>query len=75
MGPPSERDSFLGALISHEHLEKVRGYVDLAVEEGGRILVGGTHVVEDLSDEHKSVSRKMSSVKSTAVRGCSTMSC
>lgn len=30
-----------GALISRQHLEKIRGYVALAREEGGHILCGG----------------------------------
>ncbi len=41
IGDPSEESTQLGALISKEHLEKVRGYVDLAVEEGGTVLTGG----------------------------------
>lgn len=53
VGPPDQRESFLGALISSEHLEKVQGYVKLATEEGGRILCGGSHAVDTLNEEHK----------------------
>ena len=35
IGDPSDESTQLGALISKEHLQKVRGYVDLALEEGG----------------------------------------
>ncbi len=41
VGDPSEEETDLGALISEQHLQKVQGYVELAVEEGGRILTGG----------------------------------
>ncbi|XP_022708794.1 aldehyde dehydrogenase family 8 member A1-like [Varroa jacobsoni] len=52
VGPPTERDSFLGALISKEHFEKVRGYIKLAHEEGGTVLTGGLHPVPGLDDQH-----------------------
>jgi len=42
VGDPLDESSDLGALISPEHLEKVRGYIELAKEEGGTILTGGT---------------------------------
>lgn len=41
VGPSSSEDSFMGALISKEHLEKVLSYVKLAKEEGARVLTGG----------------------------------
>jgi len=41
VGDPSDEQTDLGALISEQHLEKVRGYVNLAKEEGGVILTGG----------------------------------
>ena len=41
VGDPSDEDTDLGALISSEHLEKVRGYIELAKEEGGSLLTGG----------------------------------
>ncbi len=44
IGDPKEGDTNLGALISNEHLEKVLGYVDLARNEGGKILYGGEKV-------------------------------
>ena len=42
IGDPSEESTDLGALISEEHLAKVRGYVELAKQEGGVLLTGGT---------------------------------
>jgi aminomuconate-semialdehyde/2-hydroxymuconate-6-semialdehyde dehydrogenase len=42
VGDPSDVSTDLGALISEQHREKVLGYVDLAREEGGRVLTGGS---------------------------------
>jgi aminomuconate-semialdehyde/2-hydroxymuconate-6-semialdehyde dehydrogenase len=42
IGDPADDSTDLGALISKDHLQKVQGYVDLAIEEGGIILTGGT---------------------------------
>jgi len=44
VGDPSSPATDLGALVSKAHLEKVQGYLRLAVEEGGAILCGGTPV-------------------------------
>jgi len=41
IGDPSDDSTDLGALISRDHLQKVQGYVNLAIEEGGRALTGG----------------------------------
>jgi len=42
IGDPADDSTDLGALISKEHLQKVQSYIDLAIEEGGTILSGGT---------------------------------
>ena len=42
IGDPSEESTQLGALISSEHLMKVREYVSIARDEGGHFLTGGT---------------------------------
>ena len=44
VGPPQEADSRMGALVSKDHLEKVYSYIQLAQEEGGKILAGGNKV-------------------------------
>jgi aminomuconate-semialdehyde/2-hydroxymuconate-6-semialdehyde dehydrogenase len=41
VGDPADPDTDLGALISHEHREKVEGYLTLAIEEGGTLATGG----------------------------------
>ena len=42
IGDPSDESTDLGALISEDHLAKVQGYVELAKQEGGALLTGGT---------------------------------
>jgi len=41
VGDPLETTTQQGALVSRQHYDKVRSYVDLAREEGGEILCGG----------------------------------
>lgn len=42
VGMPDHPDSYLGALISEAHRDKVEGYLTLAQSEGGTIRCGGT---------------------------------
>jgi aminomuconate-semialdehyde/2-hydroxymuconate-6-semialdehyde dehydrogenase len=47
IGDPLEADTQHGPMVSKQHMEKVLGYIDLAVKEGGRILTGGRrHIVD-----------------------------
>lgn len=41
---PTDPDARLGAVVSKSHMEKILSYIDLAKEEGGTILSGGTQV-------------------------------
>jgi len=41
IGNPLDEETDLGALISREHLEKIKYYSNLALEEGGVLLTGG----------------------------------
>jgi len=41
IGPGSDPQAEMGPLISQEHLERVRGYVDVGVEEGATLVVDG----------------------------------
>ena len=50
VGDPSHPDNFLGALVSKPHLEKVKGYVELAQKEGGQVHT--SQEVTGLSAEH-----------------------
>ncbi|MEE9408681.1 MAG: aldehyde dehydrogenase [Polaribacter sp.] len=44
VGNPSEESTNIGALVSKQHLEKVKSYIDIAEQEGGKILFGGNKV-------------------------------
>jgi aminomuconate-semialdehyde/2-hydroxymuconate-6-semialdehyde dehydrogenase len=44
VGHPSEATTNIGALVSKEHLEKVKSYIDIAAQEGGKVLFGGERV-------------------------------
>ncbi|MCB9277785.1 MAG: aldehyde dehydrogenase [Lewinellaceae bacterium] len=52
VGDPMHPDTQQGALVSRQHLDKVSGYLDLAREEGGRVLCGGERLqlAGDLKD-------------------------
>jgi aminomuconate-semialdehyde/2-hydroxymuconate-6-semialdehyde dehydrogenase len=41
VGPPSDPNSNLGALVSHAHRDKIASYVALGREEGGTVRCGG----------------------------------
>jgi aminomuconate-semialdehyde/2-hydroxymuconate-6-semialdehyde dehydrogenase len=51
VGDPRKAENFLGALASQAHLEKVRSYVKLAQEEGGKIETGLEAI--PLMEEHQ----------------------
>lgn len=40
-GDPLEDGTNYGAIVSKAHMEKVLGYIDVAKEEGGKLLLGG----------------------------------
>ncbi|MFE8423798.1 aldehyde dehydrogenase [Tenacibaculum sp. ZH5_bin.1] len=44
IGNPFDEDTNIGALVSKPHLEKVKSYIDIAEQEGGKILYGGDRV-------------------------------
>jgi aminomuconate-semialdehyde/2-hydroxymuconate-6-semialdehyde dehydrogenase len=44
VGDPEDEKSRMGAIVSKPHFEKVLSYIELAKEEGGKILTGGTSV-------------------------------
>jgi aminomuconate-semialdehyde/2-hydroxymuconate-6-semialdehyde dehydrogenase len=47
VGPPTNTDTNLGAVVSEGHMNKVLSYVDLALEEGGTVLAGGKRKILD----------------------------
>ncbi len=44
IGDPLSTDTQFGALVSKPHMEKVLGYIELAKQEGGQILTGGSPI-------------------------------
>jgi aminomuconate-semialdehyde/2-hydroxymuconate-6-semialdehyde dehydrogenase len=47
VGNPLNEDSKLGAIVSKPHYEKILSYIEIAKEEGGKILAGGHAVYLD----------------------------
>ena len=47
IGDPLERSTTIGALVSEAHMNKVLSYIELARQEGGKILTGGKRVKLD----------------------------
>jgi len=41
VGPGMDKTSEMGPLVTKEHLERVKGYVDLGVKEGAKLVVDG----------------------------------
>lgn len=50
VGNPFDENTNVGALVSKEHLEKVKSYIDIAEQEGGTILFGGNKVTVNNSE-------------------------
>jgi aminomuconate-semialdehyde/2-hydroxymuconate-6-semialdehyde dehydrogenase len=48
---PTDPEAKLGAVVSEAHMLKVLSYIDLAVQEGGKVLCGGHRV--ELAGEYK----------------------
>lgn len=46
IGDPLDPSTQMGPLVSVEHMEKVLSYIDLAQEEGAKLLTGGHRVVD-----------------------------
>jgi len=45
VGNPAKKSTNIGALVSKEHLEKVKNYIDIAAQDGGNLLFGGSKVL------------------------------
>lgn len=46
VGNPLDASSQIGPLVSREHMEKVLSYVELAQDEGAKLMTGGHRIVE-----------------------------
>jgi aminomuconate-semialdehyde/2-hydroxymuconate-6-semialdehyde dehydrogenase len=47
VGNPAKDETKMGAVVSHQHMEKVLSYIELAKQEGGTVLCGGHRVILD----------------------------
>ena len=44
VGPGLDKKSEMGPLVTKEHLDKVKGYVDLGIKEGAKLVVDGRNL-------------------------------
>ena len=44
IGPGMDKSSEMGPLVTKQHLEKVKGYVDLGVKEGAKLVLDGRNL-------------------------------
>lgn len=50
VGDPNDSDTQCGALVSKDHMNKVRYYIQKAIDDGGKIEVGGLDAPEGLGE-------------------------
>ncbi|GAA2339369.1 aldehyde dehydrogenase [Streptomyces kunmingensis] len=48
VGDPNDPDTFIGPMIRPDQQQRVRDYIQLGIEEGARLVVGGPQVPEGL---------------------------
>jgi acyl-CoA reductase-like NAD-dependent aldehyde dehydrogenase len=48
VGDPGDPDTFIGPMIRPDQQERVRNYIQLGIDEGARLVTGGTHIPEGL---------------------------
>lgn len=48
IGPATDPQSEMGPLVTEQHLEKVRGYIDAGVKEGAKLVVDGSGFKQDM---------------------------
>lgn len=44
VGNPADKENYMGAIVSEQHLQKIESYVKLALDEGGVLLTGGKRI-------------------------------
>jgi hypothetical protein len=54
VGPGADPETEMGPLVTRQHLDKVRGYIDAGVAEGAKMLVDG-RVFDGAADEGFSI--------------------
>ena len=53
VGDPQSADTNCGALVSKDHMAKVRYYIQKAIDDGGKVEVGGLETPEGLNERVK----------------------
>lgn len=53
VGDPNDGDTNCGALVSKDHMNKVRYYIQKAIDDGGKVEVGGLDAPENLGERVK----------------------
>ncbi|HMO80321.1 MAG TPA: aldehyde dehydrogenase [Pyrinomonadaceae bacterium] len=77
VGDPNDPATDVGAIVSKQHFEKILSYIDLAKEEGGTILTGGSTVdsgqwtVENPRSETQNPKSKGWFIEPTVIEGLS----
>jgi aminomuconate-semialdehyde/2-hydroxymuconate-6-semialdehyde dehydrogenase len=44
VGDPEKDDTRIGAIVSKPHMEKILSYIELAKQEGGKVICGGSRI-------------------------------
>ena len=44
VGPPDDEQTEMGPLVTREHLQRVKGYIDAGIEQGARLVVDGRNL-------------------------------
>lgn len=45
VGDPNDENTRIGAVVSEPHMQKILGYIELAKDEGGKVLCGGERII------------------------------
>ncbi|MER7678210.1 aldehyde dehydrogenase [Streptomyces sp. NPDC096934] len=52
VGDPSDPDTFVGPMVRADQQERIRGYIELGVAEGARLVTGGAEPIEGLTGNY-----------------------
>ena len=70
VGLPWEEDTQMGSQIDERQLKKILSYVDIAKEEGGRVIVGGHRLTENGLDKGAFMAPTLIEVPNNSLRVC-----
>ena len=70
VGDPFDPQTKIGPLISEEHLDKVLSYVDLAQEEGAKLLTGGHRLTDGALAEGNYLAPTVFADADNSMRSC-----